>query len=77
MREAEANSVLLSAVSKSVVLYGRASIHSIRGPDGKNRRAVTRLQSHSFTIDVPSEDMVDPFGLDYKLRFMRVEKIRR
>jgi hypothetical protein len=77
MREAEQNSVLLSLVSKSVVLYGRASIHSFRGPGGQKRRTVTHLQSHSFIMDVPSMEMVNPFGLDYQLRVMRVERIKR
>lgn len=75
MREAEKNSILLHLVSKAVILHGSASIHSVWDPSGKKRRGVTHMQSHSYSIDIPSQEMVDPFGLDYMLRVFRAERI--
>ncbi len=75
MREAEKNSILLNLVTKAAILHGSASVHSVRGPDGAKHRGVTHMQSHSYSMDIPSQEMLDPFGLDYMLRVFRAERI--
>ena len=72
-REVEKKSVLLSLVSKSVILHGSVSVHSVRGPDGEKRRHVIPMQSHSYSMDIPRQTVVNPFDLDYILRAFRAE----
>ena len=75
MREVEKNSVLLNLVSKSVILHGSVSVHSVWGPDGEKRRHVTYIQSHSYSMDIPRQTIVNPFDLDYILRVFRAEQM--
>jgi hypothetical protein len=75
-KEAEKKSVILSLVSKSVLLYGRKSIDYVYGPDGKSNRMETPLRSHGTEVEFPRFQIIDPFGLDYMLRIFRVEKIK-
>jgi hypothetical protein len=74
-KAAEAQSVFLNFVSKSVVLYGRKSIHYIHGADGQPHRREIPLQSHGTEMEVPRMGNLDPFGLDYMLRIFRNERL--
>lgn len=76
-KEAEKQSVFLSLISKSVLLYGRKSIDRVYAPGGESRRMETKLHSHSTTIDYPRMENIDPVGLDYVTRAFRVERIRK
>jgi hypothetical protein len=71
-KAAEAQSVFLSVVSKSVLLYGRKSISYMYGSDGQTKRMELPLQSHGTEIEFPRMQYLDPFGLDYMLRIFEV-----
>ena len=71
--EVKKNFVLLNLVSKSVILHGNASVHSVRESDGEKRRGVTPMHSHINSVDIPTQTIVDPFSLDYMLRALCVE----
>jgi len=71
MKQAEEQSPILSIISKSVLLYGRKSIHYAYGPDGQARRAETPLHSFGTEIEIPRYQHIDPFILDYMWRVLR------
>lgn len=75
MKAAEAQSVFLQFVSKSVLLYGRKSINYVYGADGQPHRMETPLQSHGTEMELPRMENLNPFGLDYMLRIFRNERI--
>jgi hypothetical protein len=72
---AEAQSPLLSIISKSVLLYGRKSIDYIYGADGQSHRMEMDLKSHGTEIEYPRMALIDPGGLDYMLRVFRSERL--
>lgn len=74
-KAAEAQSVLLSLVSKSVLLYGRKSISYVYESDGHSHRRETPLHKHSTEMEFPRMLYLDPVGLDYMLRVFRNEKM--
>lgn len=75
MKAAEAQSVFLQFVSKSVLLYGRKSINYVYGADGQAHRTETPLRSHGTEMEFPRMENLNPFGLDYMLRVFRNEHI--
>lgn len=75
-KEAEQQSVFLSVVHKSVLLYGHRSIHYVYGPDGHAHRNEIRLHPHTTELEGPRRDRLDPVGLDYMLRVFRAERMR-
>ena len=75
MKAAEAQSVFLQFVSKSVLLYGRKSINYVYGADEQPHRMETPLQSHGTEMEFPRMENLNPFGLDYMLRIFRNEQI--
>lgn len=75
-KEVEKKSVLLSLVSKSVLLYGRKSINYVYDIDGKSNRMEVPLHSHGTEMEIPRLQIIDPFGLDYMLRIFRAEQIK-
>lgn len=74
-KAAEANSIISSIASKSILLYGRKSIDYIYSGEGSPRRIVTYLQSHGTTIEVPRLDTVDSYGLEFILRVFRMGRL--
>ncbi|KQQ56383.1 hypothetical protein ASF69_16575 [Rhizobium sp. Leaf311] len=70
-KQAEKRSVLISLVSRSVLLYGNRSISYFGGSDGKKQRNETKMHSFSHSIEAPRLDILEPFDLDYKLRVFR------
>lgn len=74
-KAAEAQSVFLQFVSKSVLLYGRKSINYVYGTDGQSHRMETPLRSHGTEMEFPRMENINPFGLDYMLRVFRNERI--
>ncbi|MBB4005955.1 hypothetical protein [Allorhizobium taibaishanense] len=70
-KQAEKRSILMSLVSRSVILYGTRSISYSRGSDGKKQRHETKLHSFSHSFEAPRLDILEPFDLDYKLRIFR------
>jgi hypothetical protein len=74
-KNAQAQSVILQLVHKSVLLYGRKAIHHIFGPEGELNRMETQLGSHGTEIKFPRMASLDPQGLDYMLLAFKYEKI--
>ena len=72
-KEAESKSVFFGLFKRSVLLYGRSSIHYMQISDEKPQRSETPLQSFSTSIEVPSLELFDSLGLDYMLRDCRYE----
>jgi hypothetical protein len=70
-KEAQAQSVFLNMVSKSILLYGRKSITYVYGSDGQSRRIEIPLQRHGTEMEFPRMEYLDPFGLDYMLRIFK------
>ena len=75
-KAAEAQSPLLSIISKSILLYGRKSIDYVYNADGQSHRMETDLKSHRTEIEYPRLEQIDPYGLDYRLRVFRMERFR-
>lgn len=73
-REAEKQSVLLSLVHRSTLLYGRKSITFIHGPDNKRRSVSLNLHSFSTSFEIPRMEIVDPVGLNIMLLAFRTMK---
>lgn len=74
-KKAQAESVILHLVHKSVLLYGRKAIHHSFGPEGEINRMETQLGSHGTEIEVPRMTRIDPHGLDFMLRVFRHERM--
>lgn len=72
---AQAQSPLLSAISKSVLLYGRKSVDYIYDADGQSHRMEMDLKSHGTEIEYPRMALIDPGGLDFMLRVFRFERL--
>lgn len=70
-KAAEKRSVIMSIVSRLVLLYGNRSISYFDGPDGKKLRNEMKLHSFSHSIETPRLDVLEPFELDYTLRVFR------
>jgi hypothetical protein len=75
-RAAQAESVFMQLVSKSILLYGRKSIHYQYGDDGKAHRIEMPLHNHGTELEYPRMERIDPYGLDHMLRIFKVEKLR-
>jgi hypothetical protein len=75
-KAAQAQSPLLSVISKSVLLYGRKSVDYIYDADGQSHRMEMDLKSHGTEIEYPRMALIDPGGLDYMLRVFRFERLK-
>lgn len=75
-KAAEAQSVFLNFVSKSILLYGRKSINYVQGSNGQSQRMEIPLQSHGTEVEFPRMQILDPFGLDWTLRIFRNERFK-
>lgn len=76
MKAAEKESVFLSLVSKSTLLYGRKSITYVYGAGVEPRRHEIPMTAHSVEMEFPRMDTLDPFELDYMLRVFRAERFK-
>ena len=75
-KKAEGNSVLLSLVRRSTILYGRRSLTYVTDYDGSQRAVAMDLKSFEASFELPRREILDPVGLDYMLRVYRVEKLK-
>jgi len=75
MEDAQSQSAILQLVSKSVLLYGRASINYVYRADGQSHRTETPLHLHGVEMEFPRMENLDPFGLNYMLRIFRNERL--
>ena len=75
-KAAEHQSVLLSVVHRSTLLYGKRSLTYVLDSDGSRRAVAMDLQSVGVSFEMPRHDVLDPAGLDFLLRVFRVEKLK-
>lgn len=75
-KAAERQSVLLSVVHRSTLLYGKRSLSYVLEKDGSRRPIALDLRSVGLTFEMPRQDVLDPVGLDFVLRVFRVEKLK-
>ena len=75
-KAAERQSVLLSAVHRSTLLYGKRSLTYVLDSDGSRRAVALDLKSVGVSFEMPRHEVLDPVGLDLMLRIFRVEKIK-
>lgn len=68
-------SSILDFVKKSVLLHGHRSISYARMEKGAELQSFEMdLGTHSVSFEHPRMDIIDPVGLDYMLRVLRVER---
>jgi hypothetical protein len=75
-KTAERQSVLLSAVHRSTLLYGKRSLTYVLNEDGSRRAVALDLHSVGMSFEWPRREVLDPVGLDYMLRVYRIERLR-
>jgi hypothetical protein len=75
-KAAERESVLLSVVHRSTLLYGKRSLTYVLDDDGSRRAVALDLHSVGVSFEMPRQDVLDPVGLDLMLRVYRVEKLK-
>lgn len=66
-KDVEKQSVLMSLVQRSVLLYGRRSITYLEGGDKKRRTFSMDLHTVSHSIELPRSQVADPVGLNMRL----------
>lgn len=69
-------SVFLSLIRRSVVLYGKRTLSYVQGPGDEQKFVEMDLKSHSFGWELPRTTIIDPVGLDFMLRIFRNERLR-
>lgn len=74
-KEVEKRSILMSIVSRSVLLYGNRSI-SYFDLNGDKQRHEMKLHKMSHSIEAPRLDILEPFELDYRLRVFRAMRAK-
>lgn len=74
-KQAEEMSVLLSMVSKSIILHGNGSVGYRRGADGQLHRHAMKMGGFSTSWEAPRLTAIDPFGIDMQLRQFRAERL--
>lgn len=75
-KAAERQSVLLSAVHRSTLLYGKRSLTYVLDDDGSRRAVALDLRSVGMSFEWPRREVLDPVGLDFMMRVYRVEKLK-
>jgi hypothetical protein len=70
-KAAEKQSVFLSLVHRSVLLYGRRSITYVEEPGRKRRPVSVDLHSFSHVFEMPRCEVIDPVGLSVMLLTFR------
>jgi hypothetical protein len=71
---AEKQSVFLSLVHRSVLLYGRRSITYVQEPGKKSRPVSIDMHSFSHSFELPRCEVIDPVGLSIMLLAFRSMK---
>jgi hypothetical protein len=74
-KQAQSQSVLLSLVKHSVLLYGNRSLSFIKDDKDTLRPVEMDLKPYGVSFEMPRMEIVDPVGLDYTLRVFRAERM--
>lgn len=74
-KQAEQSSVLMSLISKSIILHGNGSMGYQRGADGKLHRHAMKMGGFSTSWEAPRLQAIDPFGVEMQLRQFRSESL--
>ncbi|BCG47245.1 hypothetical protein GEOBRER4_n2072 [Citrifermentans bremense] len=74
-KQARRQSVFLSVIRRSVLLYGDHSISFIKDGNDTLRPMEMDLKPHGISFEVPGMEIVDPVGLQYTLRIFRAERM--
>lgn len=74
-KQAEQGSVLMSLISKSIILHGNGSVGYQRGADGKLHRHAMKMGGFSTSWEAPRLQAIDPFGVEMQLRQFRSERL--
>jgi phage portal protein BeeE len=74
-KETQKESIFNLMCSKSLLLYGNASVMHMREDGGQSRRMEIPMQRHSISMEIPRQGDIDPFTFDYTLRVFRNERI--
>lgn len=74
-KDAQKKSVFLNLVKRSVLLHGRKSVSMVYGPGGESRPMEIQMQSHGVSAEFPRLSVIDPIGINYKIRSFRVEQL--
>lgn len=74
-KQARSQSVLLSFVKRSVLLYGSRSLSFIRDDGDRLRPMEMDLKAFGVSFELPRMQIADPVGLDYALRVYRAERM--
>lgn len=70
-KKAQSQSIFMSIVQRSLILYGTKSVsHQYTSP-GTSQRMEIPLKSHGVTIDYPRMETIDPIGLNYRLMMLK------
>lgn len=75
-KQAQSQSVLLSMVKRSVLLYGNRSISFIKDVGGKLRPMEMDLEPFGISFEMPRMEVIDPVGLTITISIFRSESIR-
>jgi hypothetical protein len=73
-KAARSQSVLLSMVSRQVILHGNGAFSFITPPNRERRASEMELKSMGVSFEMPRLQIVDPVGLDYMLRVLRARR---
>ncbi|WP_407312993.1 hypothetical protein [Pseudomonas sp. nanlin1] len=74
-KKAESESVFLSLVTRSVLLYGNRSITFVDDGQDNLRPMEIDLHSHGISFEMPRMEVIDPVGIEYILRVFRHERM--
>jgi hypothetical protein len=75
-KKAQKKSMLLSLVTRQVILYGRRTRSYVYGADGAHKSVDMEMHSFSASFEMPRRDILDPVGLNHILAVFRVEQFR-
>jgi hypothetical protein len=74
-KQAQSQSVLLSLVKRSMLLYGNRSLSFIKDDKDALRPVEMDLKPFGVSFEMPRMEIVDPVGLDFSLRIFRTERM--
>lgn len=76
MKLGRESSILFNLVHRSTILYGRSSLTRVTDSEGNTKRVPMELNQFSTSFELPRQEVLDPAGIDYELRALRVGRLR-